>query len=415
MRPWPGAGDGWCLVLSGGGAKGVYHVGAWKALVELRIPVQAFVGNSIGAIVAGFLACGKQKELEEVAAGIHLGTLLDLPEGPGAALEIGKSFVARGGLDTAPLRRLLEEHIDEGRLRAGEVDLGVVTINITDLQPREVFLEEMEPGTVVDYLMASSAFPGFAPTTIEGKKHIDGGLWDNLPYEMARSRGWKRIILLDVSGLGLNRRPDFEGAQTVSIKSSISLGGAFDFDPNFLSRFGALGYLDTLRAFGRLGGRYAFIRPDLVLEERFDHHRAASDKGWDPKAVPKVFRHDPRHLMVLLDCAAAVLELDRFRAWTYVEVAAAISEKAAAEDGAVTTALGGKGAVALVRAAIEAGTLTESPYRATRLVEACFRGRTRTMLNRMLVTRTPELPGALVYFELTAGFWTASTKGTISG
>jgi NTE family protein len=412
MRPLPGAGEPWCLVLSGGGAKGVYHIGAWKALVELGIPIQAFVGNSIGAIVAGFLACGKQRELEQVAATIHLGTLVDLPEGPGAALEFGRSLVAKGGLDTGPLRRLLEEHVDEGRLRGTEVDLGVVTINISDLQPREVFLEEMEPGTVVDYLMASSAFPGFAPSTIEGKKHIDGGLWDNLPYEMARSRGWKKIILLDVSGLGLNRRPDFEGAQTVYIKNSISLGGAFDFDRDFLDRFGALGYLDTLRAFGRLAGRYAFVQPDPNLEGRFLRHSVRTGARWEPKVAPKALRHDPRHLMVLLDCAAAVLELDRFRAWTYSDLAAAIAEKAASEDEAVVAALTGKGIVALVRAAIETRTLTESPYRMARLVEACFRGRTRTMLDRMLVALIPELPGARAYFGSISGFWTTSTKGS---
>jgi NTE family protein len=416
MKPFPGAADGWCLVLSGGGAKGIYHIGAWKALREMGIGVQAFVGNSIGAIVAGFLACGREKELEEVASRLSLGTLLALPEGPGSALELWKSFVAKGGLDTGPLRRLLDEQIDEDALRARDIDLGVVTINISDFQPREVFLEDMEPGTVVDYLMASSAFPGFAPSTIDGKKHIDGGLWDNLPYEMARSRGWKKIILLDVSGLGLNRRPDLEGAQTVYIKASVTLGGAFDFDRNFLDRFGALGYLDTLRAFGRLAGRYTFLRPDPVLEERFVRHRVRMGGApWDPKTVPKAFRHDRRHLLVLLDCAAAVLEIDRFRAWTYEELALAIADRAASEDEEVTSALKGTGIVALVRAAVETGNLTGSPYRMARLIRACFRGRTRAMLDRALVALIPELPGAWAYFEATAGFWTASTNSNLSG
>ena len=47
---------GYCLVLAGGGAKGVYHLGVWKALRELGIEVDAFVGTSIGAVVAGLLA-----------------------------------------------------------------------------------------------------------------------------------------------------------------------------------------------------------------------------------------------------------------------------------------------------------------------------------------------------------------------
>ncbi|MDA3955463.1 patatin-like phospholipase family protein, partial [Oceanispirochaeta sp.] len=61
----------YCLVLSGGGAKGVYHLGAWKALSELGIEVDAFIGNSIGAIVAGFLAQGQTRALENI--GDHIG------------------------------------------------------------------------------------------------------------------------------------------------------------------------------------------------------------------------------------------------------------------------------------------------------------------------------------------------------
>ena len=50
----------YCLVLAGG-AKGVYHIGAWKALQEMDVKVNAFIGNSIGAIIAGFLAQGEYK------------------------------------------------------------------------------------------------------------------------------------------------------------------------------------------------------------------------------------------------------------------------------------------------------------------------------------------------------------------
>jgi predicted acylesterase/phospholipase RssA len=49
----------YCLVLGGGGAKGVYHIGVWRALKELEVPVEAFVGNSIGAIMGAFMALDK--------------------------------------------------------------------------------------------------------------------------------------------------------------------------------------------------------------------------------------------------------------------------------------------------------------------------------------------------------------------
>jgi len=409
VTPWPD-GEAWCLVLSGGGAKGVYHIGAWRALRELGIPVKAFVGNSIGAIVAGFLAAGKDDELAQIGRAITVETLLDLPENPGNLAELWRYFVEKGGLDTGPLRRLLEEHIEEASVRASGFDLGVVTVNVSDLKPREVFLEDMEPGTLVDYLMASSAFPGFSMPRIGGKRYVDGGLWDNLPYEMARSRGWTRIILLDISGVGWNRRPDFTGGETVSIRNSIDMGGAFDFDRDFLDHFGQLGYLDTLRAFGRLGGRYAFLYPAPEEEARFDTTLEARGFRWDPAVLPSAQRHERRRKMALLDCAAAVLEVNRFTAWTYADLASELATRAATEEDLVAQSLSGTGPrpadprrkplLAVVAAAIRNQTLDAPPYRTLRLVREVATGRTRAMLERMLVALHPELPAAELYFEL---------------
>ncbi|MBL8967075.1 MAG: patatin-like phospholipase family protein [Spirochaetaceae bacterium] len=187
--------DSYCLVLGGGGAKGVYHIGVWRALREMGIEVDAFVGASIGAIVAGFMAQGSDEALEEIGATIGVDSILGLPEeltengeikldreSLGAARELFRKTMAQKGLDTSPLRRILTTRLDEDAIRDSGRDLGIVTINLTDLEPREVFVEEMEKGRLVDYLMASSAFPGFESPVIAGKKYVDGGMYDNVPY-----------------------------------------------------------------------------------------------------------------------------------------------------------------------------------------------------------------------------------------
>ncbi len=271
--------DGYCLVLSGGGAKGVYHVGAWRALSELGIRVDAFIGNSIGAIISGFLAQGLFAELERLATDMGIGDVLRLPgdlvrdgdlrldlESLPQLGELAADFVSSRGLDTSPMRSLLRSYIDEDKIRASGVDLGVVTVNVSDLAPREVFLDAMEPGSLVDYLMASAAFPGFANPVIKGKKYIDGGLYDNLPYAAARRRGYRRIIVIDISGPGFNRRPEIAGSQTVYIKNSIEMGGVLDFDREFLDRFTRLGYLDTMRVFGRCAGYSFFVETDAETD-----------------------------------------------------------------------------------------------------------------------------------------------------
>lgn len=397
--------DPWCLVLSGGGAKGVYHIGVWRALRELEVPVTAFVGNSIGAIVAGFLAGGKEAELEEIARALSVDTLLALPENPKNLPQLWSYFVNNGGLDTGPLRKLLEQHIDEDHIRATGVDLGVVTVNVSDLRPHEIFLDAMEPGSLVDYLMASSAFPGFAMPRIGGKAYVDGGLWDNLPYQMARSRGWKRIILVDISGIGWNRRPDLEGAVTVFLRNSLALGGAFDFDRGFLEQFGLLGYLDTLRAFGRLEGHYTFLKPDPEQERRFDERLISGKRSWDPTVLPPDRRHQRHRLAALLDGAAEALEVERIRAWSYGELAAELASRAAREDDTLAENARRYPLVRPLYAALRGGALGGTPYGTLRLIREISQGRTRAMLERMLYALHPELPAAELYFALSQGTW----------
>uniref|UniRef100_UPI002A81C97F patatin-like phospholipase family protein n=1 Tax=Reinekea sp. TaxID=1970455 RepID=UPI002A81C97F len=77
----------YCLVLGGGGAKGVYHIGVWQALKEMAVPVDAFIGNSIGAVVAAFLAQGADEELLNIAGSINLSSLIQLNEGKALADE----------------------------------------------------------------------------------------------------------------------------------------------------------------------------------------------------------------------------------------------------------------------------------------------------------------------------------------
>lgn len=395
-------GDPWCLVLSGGGAKGVYHIGAWRAIRELGIPVKAFVGNSIGAIMAGFLAAGKHEELTEIGRSITVETLLALPERRTNLKQLWQYFVEHGGLDTGPMRRLLEEHVNEADLRHRDVDLGIVTINLTDLRPREVFLDEMEPGTLIDYLMASAAFPGFASPEIGGKRYLDGGLWDNLPYDLARSRGWKRIILLDVAGLGWNRRPIKEGSLTVHVKASIDMGGPFDFDRRFLERFETLGYLDTLRAFGRLEGGYTFLKSAPEVEQRLGS-RLPSPPG-----------HPRCRLAYYLDKAAEALEVERIHAWSYAELMEEVRQRATRDEALVAETVAGTGRrpgdprrrplLDPVYAAIHAGVLEASPYRTLRLVRELATGGTRSMLEKALVALHPGLPDAETYLKLSDSF-----------
>jgi len=412
----------WCLVLSGGGAKGVYHIGAWRALRELGVEVDAFVGNSIGALVAPFMALGLSDELEAIAKGIGIDFVLKVPpelvkdgelsvgiENLAKLRELARDFVKKGGLDTAPLRALLERSIDEARLRASGKDLGIVTVSLTELQPRELFLEAMEDGHLVDYLMASAAVPGFVAPVIKGKKYVDGGVHDNLPYTVALKRGYRRVIVVDISGLGINRRPRIEGTETVYVKNSIEMGGILDFDREFLERFTELGYLDTKRAFGQLDGYAYFLEPDAKAEKSF--RTRLGRLGTPPARAllepsgpiwPERMRHDRRLLLKSLECAALSLGVERVRAWTYVELEAEIRRRKALED-ARLEAIAEKAKISLLEAGVEAAKaarLDECPYWYASLVSAFPKSRPGALVRRALESLTPELKAALAFLEL---------------
>ncbi len=411
---------GYCLVLGGGGAKGVYHIGAWRALKELEIPIDAFIGNSIGAIIAAFLAQGSDDALEELGASISLGSILSLDPAAqtkdGAErfrgwLDVFKAFVDKGGLDTSPLKGLLQTYLDEERLRASGVDLGLLTVNVTDKKPCEVFLDQMEKGSLVRYLLASSAFPGFVKPEIDGKQYADGGLYDNVPYNTARKRGYRRIIVLDISGAGFSRKPDIIGSETIYIKNSIDMGGTLDFDRAFLDAFTRLGYLDVMRTFGRYLGYSYFLHKDDVSERGY--RRFLEDRHLPAAVFPESMRYDRRVLLKHLECAASILGVERLRVYTYAEFAQAIEAKRAEVEARVDAALGfsGKGSLGTAGALksaigdiVRKGRQDHCPYYYALLVRRLCSGRTRALLEGTLDALFPALPAGTEYLEKAAAY-----------
>lgn len=433
----------YCLVLSGGGAKGIYHIGAWKALKELGVEVNAFIGNSIGAIIAGFLAQGNEEKLYFIGDNITMDYLIKIPE---QFIENGElkmnlkhlssfgSFYSEiftnGGFDTSPLKKLLDESLDEDLIREKGFDLGVVTFNISDLKAKNIFLEEMEEGTVIDYLMASSAFPGFHNPIIKGKKYIDGGVYDNIPYGLAKSRGYKRIIIIDISGMGVNKRPNIEGTETIYIKNSINMGGVLDFNRDFLSRFSELGYLDTMKTFGVLKGRGYFIEPDRKWEKIFaeildDPKTLAiltpyldikkdSQKSTELKVrsiLPQAMKHNRDDLFYnLLDCCAEIFRLEKVHKYTIDEMIKMLKSQSEIEDRKLHY-------LDEVRSRSETRTmlrhinmirkktsvresLKDTPYHGHRITEKILQGRTGRLLKKGLYIVYPELSGGLFFIEL---------------
>ena len=152
------------LVLEGGGAKGAYHVGAYKALRELNIEIGGVAGTSIGAINGAMMVQGDYDLLEKVWFSVNSYDLFDLDlENINFSylLHQSKEILANRGLDTSRMRELFDTYIDEEKIRSSDKDFGIVTINLTDKKPMELMKEDIPPGKLVDFLIAKCKSSGF--------------------------------------------------------------------------------------------------------------------------------------------------------------------------------------------------------------------------------------------------------------
>ncbi|WBW99021.1 patatin-like phospholipase family protein [Oceanirhabdus sp. W0125-5] len=261
------------LVLAGGGTRGSYQLGVWKALKELDVEIGAVTGTSIGALNGSFIALDAYDEAYDLwynmrPSSVIKGNELVIEKISNRKIDI-KSFnsivkymsnvLEEGGLNIDPLRELLKEKVNEEKLRNSEIDFGIVTVSLSDMKPVEVFIDEIPEGKLHDYLLASSNLPVFKSEKIDGKKYIDGAFHDNLPLKLMSSKGYKKIIAVDLGALGLKRNVKKDDLEITYITPSEPLGRTLEFNRETSRRNIEMGYYDTLKIFKNLAGKKYYI------------------------------------------------------------------------------------------------------------------------------------------------------------
>ena len=252
------------LVLAGGGAKGSYHVGVYRALQQLGWVPDIITGASVGALNGVLFTMGKVQEAEDIWRTMELHDVLELPATT-EKQELYNFFmdvVRSGGLNVEPLGETIDRYIDEDAARHSPIRFGLVMTELSTMRSIRCPIEEIPAGQLKDYMLASSAcFPALRPREIDGVKYIDGGWRDNMPLDLAKDMGAEELLGVDIDGVGITR-PNTTGLPTQIIRSHWNLGPTLDFDPQRAARNIALGYFDTLRLFGRCGGTAYAILPD---------------------------------------------------------------------------------------------------------------------------------------------------------
>ncbi len=206
------------LVLSGGGARGLAHIGVLKVLQRLRIPIDAIAGTSMGAVVGGLYASGlRAGQIEAVVRSLNWQEAFrDQPPRQDLTLrrkEEDDNFLVDFRIGVRGDHLVLPQGLIEGQsltqiLRRLTLPVARIT-NFDDLPTpfravatnlatgKEVV---MSAGDLTSAMRASMSVPGvFAPVARNGQLLIDGGVSDNVPIAVARAMGVDVLIVVDVS------------------------------------------------------------------------------------------------------------------------------------------------------------------------------------------------------------------------
>jgi NTE family protein len=222
------------LVLSGGGARGAAHIGVLKVLDELRVPIDAIAGTSMGAVVGGLYATGfSAQDIERIVGTLDWqDAFKDRP--PRAELTFRRkqedqNFLVKFPLGLRSGNFLLPKGLIQGQklnqtLRKLTLPVARITdfdqlptpfrAVATDLETGEAVV--MHEGDLTSAVRASLSAPGvFSPVEREGRLLVDGGLSENLPINVARQMGVDVLIVVDV-GFPLLDRTKLNSAPVIS-------------------------------------------------------------------------------------------------------------------------------------------------------------------------------------------------------
>jgi NTE family protein len=185
------------LVLSGGGARGLAHIGVLKVLERAGLRVGCIAGSSMGGILAAAYAAGWSPTQLEAEA-LRMSRLRELIK----LVDVWPH--RRGVVGGQHLYKFLSRFVSPDVIFDDlEIPLGLMAVDL--LYGEEVRLTK---GSVLDAMRATCAFPGILPA-VESNGHwlVDGGLLNNLPVELVRDLGADVVIAVDVSNDPTNWPP----------------------------------------------------------------------------------------------------------------------------------------------------------------------------------------------------------------
>ncbi|WFR57988.1 patatin-like phospholipase family protein [Anaerocolumna sp. AGMB13025] len=333
------------VVLEGGGAKGAYQIGVWKAFLECGLKIKGVSGVSVGALNGALICMDDYEEAESLWKRLTYSSVMNVNDEQMDKLmkrdlkainlkeltkDTGK-ILSEGGIDINPLKKLIEEWVDEEKIRKSQIEFVFGTFLVSKLKEVEITAWEAESTNLKDYLLASAALPAFRNEKLHGMKYLDGGMFNNVPVDMLINRGYKDIIVIRIYGIGLEKPVKIpKDVNIIEIAPRINLGGILEFNPDKIKRNIEVGYYDAMRCLRTLKGKIYYI--DNKLSEEACINELISVNEAAKMALLEYYKQDYSNSLVynrkFLEtvCPNIASALKLTKDWTYKELYIALLE-----------------------------------------------------------------------------------------
>lgn len=274
------------LVLEGGGTKGAYQIGAYKALRDLGMKFTGIAGTSIGALNGALIIQDDDKVMEDIWINYDYKSFMNIDEDTYErykniemkaknfhdVVDLINKARKNNGIDISPLRKLLQEKIDEDKIRQSNIDFGITTAYWDGkIFPKLLYTEDIPKGRLADYLIASASLPIFQLDKLDDKLYLDGMFSDNIPINMLAQKGYNDIVVIRLVNDSIGKKiiNKYKDLNLKLIVPSQDLGGSLNKDKEHIETNVKLGYLDTMKAYKRYDGVKYFFNLDCKYNEDY--------------------------------------------------------------------------------------------------------------------------------------------------
>lgn len=205
------------LVLAGGGGKGAYELGVWKALDELKLTkyITVFSGTSIGAFNSVLFAMNDMKKADELWEEVTMDKLVPISKSDlikrgiglyigGKNLQLAKKFLnyklEHGAIANDGAIEVVEKYLDFNKIKENNKICYAACTKLSDFSAKYFKINDFDEETGKKIVLASASLPLiYDCTEVLGEKYIDGGIADNIPIQPVYGENCNIIIVVLLS------------------------------------------------------------------------------------------------------------------------------------------------------------------------------------------------------------------------